>query len=582
MTQVAINVSIFGLLFCSVLTQAFFAVNKHYYSPGLKRHSEIDQKKFDTVGASTADLSRRSDSHETVIKQIHEDHAEHRKNADIKNNKHDHHKHDDHGDHHNDGPPTVSITKYGKDLQLYLDFPELVKGKESKFLAHLTILKDHKPVSQAKVFVVLSSAGVLDEKFEVTEALQDGIFTPVVVPSIIAKRQVTLVVESGRFSESFDLGVHEVHSSHENHATDHEEDDHDLIAYTQENQWKTEFRIQQVVPQAYFKSHQFPAKIKYAPNAQYSVKLPHGGWLADLTVKAYQKVRAGDQLGLIEADEDFSRRYFYLEGQSKILKAQLLFNQSEEERYQRLLKNQSASRKELLKSELEVQRVETELATVEMELSRLVSHHELEINNNSLYFILRSFVDGVIQTINANPQQWLAPQEEILSILQTQSKFIEVYLPLSHELSDLSDISYRFFNQEKWNPGKQVFDLDRKHWPEHSANDSSYKVLSIPVTQPERFKSDSNLEVQLTEGESVFGLAVPLSSISVEQGNSYIYVQRDGEHFEAKLVKTGYQTAESVLIEEGLSAGAWIVTKGVYNLRMAASADQVPDHGHAH
>ena len=552
---------LFGLL---CILPISWSVDSHYYTPGIIKKDEPK----DSIKSQT-DFSDQSKVSETSNME-NDDHGDH------------HNDHDDHGDHHNDGPPTVSITKYGKDLQLYLEFPEFVKGKESKFLAHLTTLKDHKPVSQAKVFVILSSAGALEEKFEVTESLQDGIFAPLVVPSIIAQRQVTLVVESRRFFESFDLGVHEVHSSHEEHDTDHEEDDHGLIAYSQEKQWKTEFRIQQVVPQAYSKSHQFPAKIKYAPNARYSVKLPHGGWLADLTVKAYQKVRAGDQIGLIEADEDFSRRYFYLEGQSKTLKAQLLFNQSEEERYQRLLKNQSASRKELLKSELEVQRVETELATVEMELSRLVSHHELEINNNSLYFILRSFVDGVIQTINANSQQWLAPQEEILSILQTQSKLIEVYLPLSHELSDLSDISYRFFNQETWNPGKQVFDLDRKYWPEHSANDSSYKVLSIPVIGHERFKSDSNVEVQLTEGESVFGMAVPLSSISVEQGNSYIYVQRDGEHFEAKLVKTGYQTAETVLIEEGLSAGAWIVTKGVYNLRMAASADQVPDHGHAH
>ena len=72
---------------------------------------------------------------------------------------HDHgeHGHDDHGD-----DTAIAVTHFTDSTELFVEFPAFVVGQESAFAAHLTRLRDFKPVESGKVVVTLSGGGVED------------------------------------------------------------------------------------------------------------------------------------------------------------------------------------------------------------------------------------------------------------------------------------------------------------------------------------------------------------------------------------------------------------------------------------
>ena len=79
--------------------------------------------------------------------------------------------------------------------------------------------------------------------------------------------------------------------------------------------------------------------------------------------------------------------------------------------------------------------------------------------------------------------------------------------------------------------------------------------------------------------EEKTSLAVPETAIIDEDIHKVIYVQLGGETFEKRVVRTGSRFRGWTAIEEGLSGGERIVTKGAYQLKLAES---VTDIGHPH
>jgi multidrug efflux pump subunit AcrA (membrane-fusion protein) len=61
-----------------------------------------------------------------------------------------------------------------------------------------------------------------------------------------------------------------------------------------------------------------------------------------------------------------------------------------------------------------------------------------------------------------------------------------------------------------------------------------------------------------------------------------VYVLREGESFERRVITTGSRDGEWVAVLSGLKAGERIVTLGAYQVRLAATAPAAIGHGHAH
>jgi RND family efflux transporter MFP subunit len=97
-----------------------------------------------------------------------------------------------------------------------------------------------------------------------------------------------------------------------------------------------------------------------------------------------------------------------------------------------------------------------------------------------------------------------------------------------------------------------------------------------------RLQAGMNVQASIYTGKSTQGVAVPVSAVTDDGGTPVVYVLREGESFERRVITTGSRDGEWVAVLSGLKAGERIVTLGAYQVRLAATAPAAIGHGHAH
>jgi hypothetical protein len=86
-------------------------------------------------------------------------------------------------------------------------------------------------------------------------------------------------------------------------------------------------------------------------------------------------------------------------------------------------------------------------------------------------------------------------------------------------------------------------------------------------------------EAYLLSATEVDAITVPIQALAEEQGLHYIYIQLDDEGYKKQEVLAGEDDGERVKILSGVRAGDKVVTKGVYQVKLAATSSIVPE-GH--
>ena len=76
-------------------------------------------------------------------------------------------------------------------------------------------------------------------------------------------------------------------------------------------------------------------------------------------------------------------------------------------------------------------------------------------------------------------------------------------------------------------------------------------------------------------------LSVPLSALTEEQGLYFVYLELHEEEYKKQEVTIGQDDGERIQILTGLAAGDKVVTKGVYQVKLAAISSVMPE-GHTH
>ena len=78
-------------------------------------------------------------------------------------------------------------------------------------------------------------------------------------------------------------------------------------------------------------------------------------------------------------------------------------------------------------------------------------------------------------------------------------------------------------------------------------------------------------------------LSTPVSAITEEQGLNFVYLQTCEEGYKKQEVTLGNNNGDRVQILSGLKNGDKVVTKGVYQVKLAATTSVIPEgHSHAH
>ncbi|MCK6550240.1 efflux RND transporter periplasmic adaptor subunit, partial [Myxococcota bacterium] len=77
-------------------------------------------------------------------------------------------------------------------------------------------------------------------------------------------------------------------------------------------------------------------------------------------------------------------------------------------------------------------------------------------------------------------------------------------------------------------------------------------------------------------------LAVADSALVDDGGTTVVFVQVEGEAFERRVVRLGLRDRGFVEVLSGVADGEWVVTRGAWSVKLAASSGTIPAHGHAH
>ncbi len=112
---------------------------------------------------------------------------------------------------------------------------------------------------------------------------------------------------------------------------------------------------------------------------------------------------------------------------------------------------------------------------------------------------------------------------------------------------------------------------------------------STPGYIPVYFSFDNNgqflpgagVDVYLRSADADELISVPLSALSEQQGQFYVFVRLDDECYRKTLVTTGRNNGERIEIKSGLKPGENVVVAGTTTVRISEASGTVPE-GHSH
>ena len=194
-------------------------------------------------------------------------------------------------------------------------------------------------------------------------------------------------------------------------------------------------------------------------------------------------------------------------------------------------------------------------------------------------FVVRAPISGVITEASAVSGANIERGQPLLRIVDTDTIFVSGAVPES-ELAKLRQIS----GAEIELPDGQIRLVNRLVSVGRMVDE---KTRTLPVT----YEMD-NHDHRLALNQTVFlrllltsagkTLVVPESAIIDDAGRPVVFVQKAGETFLRRPIKTGVRNSGMVQVLEGLQADERVVTKGAYLIRLSTMSSAVPAHGHVH
>lgn len=192
--------------------------------------------------------------------------------------------------------------------------------------------------------------------------------------------------------------------------------------------------------------------------------------------------------------------------------------------------------------------------------------------------------EGYLKSLLVNNGDYVSVGQPVAIVsknrrLQLRAEVSENYFAALRNISDAN------FKTSYDNKTYQLNSLNGKLLSSGKSSDS--QSFFIPIT----FEFDnvgdiipgSFVEVYLLSTPMQGVITVPQSAITEEQGLNFVYLQVHDEEYKKQEVTLGVSDGVRVLIKDGLHAGNVVVTKGVYQVKLAATASVIPEgHSHSH
>lgn len=457
-----------------------------------------------------------------------------------------------------------SYTLFSGGLELFVEFPALVAGQTSSFAAHFTRLENYKPVKNGKltVSIVKGNRGL---RHSVDAPSSPGIFRPALQPKEAGKYKMIFHLESDKDDVRFEIpSVRVFADAGQAEEALQEEEETGMITYLKEQAWKTDFRTMEVLPQAFHSVIHTSGRVKNQPGAEVVLNAKAPGNVRLLAVTG-ASVKQGDLLAMVSGSGIENNTSL------KLNERRLAFERSRADylRMKPLAEKQLLSQKEFLETKTRYEQDSLQY----YQIRDLVGRQGLKIT---------APMDGFVSNIHISNGEFVESGAPLITLGGKTRLLIETYV----NQSDFKKVSGIF--DANFKPGKnttlRLVDLDGRISSQNAFLNE--QMLRIPVVFTVVNNGDLMpgmfLEAFLKTDKKESSMVVPLTALIEEQGQYYVYVQKGGESFEKRQINPAGNDGINTEVESGLKAGERIVSRGAYQIKLAALAGDLPLHGHTH
>lgn len=484
-------------------------------------------------------------------------------------NRSEDHGHDHGPNGHSHGPSRVRTdqTIWTDKTELFVEYPVLVVGKNSRFAAHFTILNGHKPIETGMVKVTLQNAqhqiSAVAEK-----PSSSGIFKPTIKPDKAGIYTLIFDVNTPTFKDQIVINNIEVYTSTKEANKANKEEDSNGITFLKEQAWKMDFQTHPVKEKDIFNVIKTSGVWKVAPTDQINIAATSEGIVQfkNKTLMLGTSVKKGQVILTINGQNLTTYNV-----KAEIKKAETNYKTAE----------QIYNRKKKLFSKQIIPKSEFETAEEHYLISK-TNYETLKNGYSTSGKQIKAPFSGVIKHININNGGFVKEGDALFTLVKTEANILETYVGLSNAQA-LNSINNIWFQpqKDKWS---SLAEGNGKVLSVSQSVDQLNPMLSVSaqVNQWVAYPDGAYTEVHIATGTPTKGLIIPADALLEDYGVYSVIVQRSGELFERRNVSVGKRNGKNIEIVKGLSAGEVVVTIGAYQVKMASMSGKAPAHGHAH
>ena len=481
----------------------------------------------------------------------------------------------------------VVVTQWTSVTELFVEYPPLQVGQTSRFAIHLTDLASFQPLREGRVSVELDYGNSLVERFAVDGPSQPGIFGVDVAPTKSGRPSMVVRLQSPAVRDSHLLGPATVHGKQETFGRapapagqDHADAG---ISFLKEQQWNLDFATQLVGVTSMRESIRVPAKIEPRSGGRLVVTAP-------VTGRLLPSVRLPSLGASVQENQKLCAIVPLWAGSLDRSSLQLALDESklaiesakrERQRIERLLAVGAVPARRLAQSaDLEaVARARLKAAEERMAYFEATRRDEPH-NESMLSFEIRSHLAGVVTSLSVTDGARVEEGDVLLAVTATDSVHVSGTVPESQ-----AAVLHRLQGAEIELPGTEAVMTVRKLVSKALVVDPATRTLKatyLADNSKQRLAIGQSVFLRLFTSTTVAAPTVPHSALVDDGGQTVVYVQAGGESFERRPVVPSYRLGAEVQVNDGLSEGERIVSRGAYLLRLATMTAEAPEHGHVH
>ncbi len=510
---------------------------------------------------------------------------------------HDHGAGDAHEtDAHEHDEPGFQFTSWADGFEFFVEHDPAEVGEPAEYVVHVSELATGAPRTAGPLTLRLVAPGGESSEVAATEPARPGIYImKLKTPAVGA---LGLAVEFPHNGRTLKLNVGVV-SGFANHEAAHQAADAieepQGFAVLKERQWGLPIRTVQVSRRSLKKRLVVPGEVHAAAGHRATAVAPVGGRLLPLPNAGLpvvgQAVKRGETLALVQPL--FSGIAARLtEARTAVKQAAIESNNARKtfERVRGLVGKEAKSQRELQEAERALRLAEAAHEAAH-EIERAYASATAGVLDGDSAaaptFALVSPIDGVI--VNHPDEadgELVAEGEALYRILNRDTVHLHGLIPENRQLGvgDVRDVDCVLGGEEGGRLKAFSKDVGRL-LAIGGEVDADTRAFPIHIETPNtagRLRIGQRVSLEIAGDAAKETPAVPVSALVEEDGGLTVYVQRTGELFEKRLVRTGIRDGDWIEIVDGVGEGERVVFVGAYAVRLASLGGGAIPHGHHH